>query len=637
MDIRINKMTLQNFKGIQFLEIKADGESLSIYGDNATGKTTVFDAFMWILFNKDSLGRTDFGIKTQDVNGNPIHNLEHSVECEMLIDNDILTLKKIFTEKWTMKRGSGVSEFTGHETKYYVNEVPTSKKDYEQKITDIIDETLFKIITNPLYFNEHMKWQDRRAILLNLCENITDEHLLASNEHFAPLNAELRGRTVQEYKKIVQGKQSAINDELKAIPLRISEATLSIPEIVAVVDETEKQMLEMEIANLTDQMYSIQKDAGTEILRRDIEDLKLKSGQIVLKKFDATEYEMKLNVARNNLTSANAEISMLTREISLLDDSIKACEDNADALRKKWMAVNEKRYTDSDICPTCGQAMPVEQIETAKAYFNIARATELEEITEQGKRAKAEAKRKRESKGEAEIKLTTAQEKAKGFEAEIEHLMAEMEKARAEFLEKKQQETDEILARIAESEKRAENGSLSIQPMMDSLNAEIIKKRAKLNEISKAIASREFVERQKQRIADLEQDEKRLAGEYAMLEKMAFLIDEFIKHKVELLSEEINSHFKYAKFKLFDVQINGGIAECCEVTYKGVPYSDLNNAARISIGIDVINTLCKLNDKFAPIIVDNSESITNIPQSTSQMICLVVSATDDMLRVEKGV
>ena len=219
MDIRINKLTLQNFKGIKSLVINADGKSLDIFGDNATGKTTVFDAFTWLLFNKDSLGRADFGIKTQDHNGNVIHNLEHSVECELAIDNSILTLKKVYAEKWTKKRGSAEAEFTGHETKYFVNEVPTTKKEYEQKIADVIDEELFKIITNPLYFNEHLKWQERRAILLNLCGgDINDADIIANTPQFSPLLEELKGRTVQEYKKIVQSKQTAINDELKAIP-----------------------------------------------------------------------------------------------------------------------------------------------------------------------------------------------------------------------------------------------------------------------------------------------------------------------------------------------------------------------------------------------------------------------------------
>ena len=73
MNIKINKLILQNFKGIKALEISAEGENLNIYGDNATGKTTVFDAFTWLLFGKDSLGRSDFGIKTQDENSNQVN------------------------------------------------------------------------------------------------------------------------------------------------------------------------------------------------------------------------------------------------------------------------------------------------------------------------------------------------------------------------------------------------------------------------------------------------------------------------------------------------------------------------------------------------------------------------------------
>jgi hypothetical protein len=212
-------------------------------------------------------------------------------------------------------------------------------------------------------------------------------------------------------------------------------------------------------------------------------------------------------------------------------------------------------------------------------------------------------------------------------------LIAYMKKA---FALKTEAEIEEINLRIAETQKKTQNGTEDVQAKIYTIQEQITAERAKLAEIDKIIAGRDLALRQKQRIAELEADEKRLAVEYSELDKVAFLIDEFIKHKVELLSEEINNHFKYAKFKLFDIQINGGIAECCEVTFKGVEYSDLNNAARISIGIDVINTLCKLNDKYAPIIVDNSESITSIPQATSQMICLTVSADDDALRVEKN-
>ena len=637
MNIKINKLWLQNFKGIKSLEINADGENLKIYGDNATGKTTVFDAFTWLLFGKDSLGRSDFGIKTQDENGNAIHNLEHTVECELAIDDSILTLKKVYAEKWTKKRGSAEAEFSGHETKYFVNEVPSQKKEYEQKIASIIDENLFKTITNPLYFNEHLKWQERRAILLSLCgDNITDEDILARSPEFSPLLDELKGRTVSEYSKIVKGKQSAINDELKAIPQRISEASLAIPEAVAEVDETEKANIEQKIADLNGEILAIKSGAGATDIEIELRTLREKKSQIENSKCDVSGLENALYDAKIKLSKNELQIDSCRQKILRFKDEIETYTRQADALRKEWHEVNERQYTDNGICPTCGQALPSEQIEEAKAKFNLKRADELECITERGKRAKG-AKEECENLRIAEAgKIDALQKSANEYTEEITRIISAIGKARAEFEEVRVKELAEIISHIEEATKQAQNSTEDIQskiyPILEQINAE----KAKLAEIDKVIAGRDLAERQKKRIADLEADEKRLAGEYGSLDKIAFLIDKFTKFKIDLLSEEINGHFKYAKFKLFEEQINGGIAECCEVCYKGVPYSDLNNASRINTGLDIINTLCKLNDKFATVIVDNAESVTNILPTTSQMVCLVVSADDDMLRVEKG-
>ena len=636
MDIRINRLLLQNFKGIKYLEINADGANLKIYGDNATGKTTVFDAFTWVLFGKDSLGRSDFGIKTQDENGNVIHNLEHTVECELAIDNSILTLKKVYVEKWTKKRGSAESDFSGHETKYFINEVPSTKKEYEQKIATYIDESLFKTITNPLYFNEHLKWQDRRAILLSLCNgNISDEDILARSPEFSPLLNELKGRTVQEYSKIIKDKQRAINDELKAIPQRISEASLAIPEVVE-IDETEKANIEQKIAVLNDEIVAIKNGSGAIDTASELRALTEKATQIKNSKCDVSSLNQELFDAKINLQNAEREIDSCRQQILIYNRSIEYNTQIADSLRKEWHEVNEKQYTDSGICPTCGQGLPAEQIETAKAKFNTDRASRLDAITEKGKQANAEIKNAEKLRIAEAGKMDNLKAKVNEYTAEINRLTASIEKAKAEFEETKNKELVEINSRIAEAEKKAHNSTDDIQSKIYPIQEQITAEKAKLAEIDKAIAGRDLAERQKKRISELSADEKRLAGEYAELDKIAFLVDKFTKYKIDLLSEEINSHFQYAKFKLFEEQINGGISECCEVCYKGVPYSDLNNASRINTGLDIINTLCKLNDKFAPVIVDNSESITNILTTTSQMICLVVSADDDALRVEKN-
>ena len=636
MDIRINKLVLQNFKGIKHLEINADGANLKIYGDNATGKTTVFDAFTWLLFGKDSLGRSDFGIKTQDENGNTIHNLEHTVECELAIDNSILTLKKVYAEKWTKKRGSAEADFTGHETKYFINEVPSKKQEYEQRIAMYIDENLFKTITNPLYFNEHLKWQDRRAILLGLCnDKVSDEDILARSPEFLPLLNELSGRTVQEYSKIVKSKQTAINDELKAIPQRINEASLAIPLTVAEVDENEKASIEKKIADLNDEIIAIKSGASATDVDIELRALKEKKANVESSHCDVASLENELRTAVYELHGVNNDIDTCRRKIANINIDIEDYTKRADALRKEWHEVNATQYTDSGICPTCGQPLPEEQIAEAKAKFNTNRAEKLEAITLKGKQASAVIKEKEAQRIEIATTIDVLQAKANSLTEKTETLKANIDKAKAIFDKVKQEELAELNARIAEAEKTTSNSEsdthMKIYPIQEQINAE----RAKLAEIDKAIAGRELAERQKQRIAELSADEKRLAIEYSNLDKIAFLIDKFTKYKVDLLSEEINSHFKYAKFKLFEEQINGGVAECCEVTFKGVGYSDLNNASRINTGLDIINTLCKLNDKYATVIVDNAESVTDILPTTSQMVCLIVSAEDDALRVEK--
>ena len=381
MNIKINKLTLQNFKGVRNLEINANGENLTIYGDNATGKTTIFDAFTWLLFGKDSLGRSDFGIKTQDENGEVIHNLEHIVECELAIDNSILALKKIYAEKWTKKRGSSESEFSGHETKHFVNEVPVTKKDYEMKIASIIDETLFKVITNPLYFNEHLKWQDRRAILMSLCENITDENILANNERFLPLNSVLKGRTIDEYRTALKSQQNAINNELKAIPQRIAEANLAIPDINSTIDINEKSVIEAEIEELQAKVISIKNGAGVLEADREIDDLKNMRKIVEEQTCDTNSLEIELNNAKAKVQMAMFEADNCTRQIHSLKNSIANGEADTARLREKWHEINKKQYTDSGFCPTCGQTLPDDMIEKAKTEFNTSKVAELERIT----------------------------------------------------------------------------------------------------------------------------------------------------------------------------------------------------------------------------------------------------------------
>ena len=118
------------------------------------------------------------------------------------------------------------------------------------------------------------------------------------------------------------------------------------------------------------------------------------------------------------------------------------------------------------------------------------------------------------------------------------------------------------------------------------------------------------------------------------LEQQLYLTEQFIRTKVQLLEDRINNKFELARFKLFDVQINGAVVECCETTYRGVPYSSLNRGARINVGLDIIRTLSKHYGFNAPIWIDNAEAVTHLIEIDSQVIRLLVSEQDEKLRVE---
>jgi len=243
MQIKISNLKLKNFKGIKNLEINFEGKNANIYGKNATGKTTVFDAFKWLFFDKDSSDRKDFNIKTLDENNKPIHFLEHEVEAILLIDGVDMTFKKMLKEKWVTKRGETQQEFSGHETSYWIDEVPVKKKDYEEKINSLVPESLFKLITDPLYFNKQLKWQERREILTNISGNqITDEEILNANEEFKTLQQNLNGRSIEDYKKVIQSKIKELNNQKESIPIRIDELTNTlVTEHNINYDELEKQ------------------------------------------------------------------------------------------------------------------------------------------------------------------------------------------------------------------------------------------------------------------------------------------------------------------------------------------------------------------------------------------------------------
>lgn len=600
MQIKIKTLTLENFKGIKNLTIDFK-DTTNIYGDNAVGKTTIFDAYSWLLWDKDSLNRKDFSIKPYDKNGDEIHNLESVVEGDFSFDDTDLNLKKIYKEVWTKKRGSTQAEFTGHTTDYYINAVPVKKKEYNERIESVLSEDNFNLLSNPLYFNQFLVKTERREILLSLIEDVKPEDIIAKNKDLEELDLETY--TVDELKKIAKDSARKINKDIESIPARIDELDKSkIHDIDFDALEFRKRSTLPAIKEIDEKLADASKMAeGMTEISDKIADLQKEKSELQ-ENYQNKCFEINL---KNKNVLLEKEHDKLTLEES--KKNIEELKDLVEKAREEWQEVHKEQYQGDFKCPTCGQDLLPDQIEKTMANFNKKKSEKLGSIEEKAKDLK--------TKIEECEKLIAIYEVKEYKEEDLPTEPIRLEKIDKELDEAKSKLSDFSL-----------DNKKDLLEKKDSLNAD-------LEEINKKLSLQGQNEKIDERIKELEGQEKELAKAYEEQQRIIYLCEEYTKAYVDLVSDKINDSFDLVKFKLFENQINGGITETCEATFKGVPYSDLNNAAKINAGLDVINSLSDKLDLKVPIFIDNAESVNELIKTDTQLVRLVVSK-DKELRID---
>jgi DNA repair protein SbcC/Rad50 len=640
--ITLKQLTLKNFKGIK--EFKMDfSELTNIYGENATGKTTIFDAFTWLLFDKDSSDRKDFDIKTLDSNNEVIHGLEHQVTGTLNIDGKDISLSKIYKEKWNKKKGEAEKTFTGHETLYYINEVPVKKKEYQEAINNIIDERLFKLISNPLYFS-NMKWQDRRNVLLDIIGDITADKIINYRSNLKKIEQLLNDNDVDNLKKSIAARKRKLNDEIKSIPYRIDELNNSIQEhdfdglefrkrgIVSGINKVEEELLDSskinnELLKEKDRIYSLKSKL------KDIEYREKNEAQAPLEKLreELSEIKFELNSKENELTYKE-------KEIKKLQEDIQKEEHLKEDLKKQWYAENEKqlKFDENEfICPTCKRPLEEHDVEQKKnemlENFNQNKAQKIREINQLGKERNAGIEKLQNKLSSIDldslrIKIDNLKNQRNSLDEKVNNFKPSLNLESNEEYQEKLKEIQQLEAKIHQPKE--------VNQDIETLKISKKELEAQLEEVNRKLADKDNNEKIKFRINELSEKEKELARQIAALEGQEFLCEEFIKTKVELLERSINNKFQYVSFKLFDTQINGGLVETCEALINGVPFSNANNASQINAGLDIINALSEHYEITAPIFIDNRESINEILQCNSQMVNLIVS-NDKKLKIEK--
>lgn len=197
MRIKLKAMCLENFKGIRELDVKFSDQT-EIMGANATGKTTVFDAFTWLLFNKNSAGEEKFNVRPLDKDGNRIDNIEIKVVAVLDVDDKKVELSKVQKQNWVKKRGTDTVTFQGNVNSFEIDGYPKSEADFKAYVSGLAQsEDMFKMLTNPQYFSS-LKWKEQRDILMKLVADISDVELAKTDAKYAPLLDELEKQAATE-------------------------------------------------------------------------------------------------------------------------------------------------------------------------------------------------------------------------------------------------------------------------------------------------------------------------------------------------------------------------------------------------------------------------------------------------------
>lgn len=671
--VTIKKMDLHYFKGALNQTVTFGENETIIAGPNGSGKTTIMDAFYWCMWGKNSIGQSDqkFLIKTVDENGEEIPHVDHEVQVTIDIKDESglvfeETFKRVLTPKYD-KEGN----LNGNTTAYYWNDVPLKKSEYDAKVSEVISEDVFKLITSPYTFLQ-MPWEKQREMLMNMAGKISDTEVAGDNEDLKQLLLDLTGKTLDEYKREVAAKLKKVNEAMSTIPARIDEVQRSVPEAPDMEElQEEERLIKSQLETVEDALrsktaqYNMVNNQKAK-LSKQISDLLLKQQTIlqekqseerneihksnaaynaaeqVIKAIKTEEYSDQQNTDRQ-LRSLDVNMSGSTREIT--KDAAKL-----DDLRAEWIKVNEQTFQAEEYlkCPlyghVCGDGHACSQYDqnqgAAFEKFTNDKNAQLEEITKRGQMLKKSQELCKQALNKDMAQYKTIQNEYAARKADRDakihgqQVVMELNPKRALISTIKMEDIQECMEIEAQlTELKSQQAMIQEQhPMRDT---EIETRKASLMEQLKAIqlkaGTKDIIEKAQKRVQELEEELTNYGAQKAELEYKRDTIVSFEIAKTELLGSRINNRFKIVKWQMFMRQVNGEEIPACICMVNGVRYNDVNDAGKLDAGIDVASALSEAYQVSAPMFIDGAEKSLDIYNpKTAQRIILKVEDRNEL-------
>lgn len=620
--------SIKNFRGIPALRVTPNGKNVNFYGQNGAGKTTTEDAFLWLLFGKDSADKKDYDLiphKSGSTEPDIGTGKEPTVEAKLEYFGKTVTLKKSYLEEWP-KRGEMKGQYNGSKTHYFVDDLEVKAGEYNSVVAELIDPDLFKLLTNPTYFIENLHWEERRATLVKIAGNL--------DVHPSATLAELMGdREFSKFHALAKQNVKVQQKELDGMPYAISEAQRLIADALPELPDTDK--LTIHVSELEEQISTLKNDDSANAVRREIAELETKIAEGRQKYNAGIETENKkiqggIDLLTGQRREKSERLADISAEVRRLEKSVADLADRKTEKLAEYHKLNDAVWVGGETCPTCGQPLPAEQVESAQAEFNTNRSKKLEKILADGKQMADEIRAGNE-------KLEQLQTESDTLDSEIATLDMRIEKGKSMLkpcVYETQIEFKQLNGQITDLKRKIETGTDSDKAArVAALTAELDTVRKEIDDARRIKLQHEQRKEQEKRVQQLQTRQKEISSELGKWEKAVALCEEYVKAQAKALETAVNGKFKIARFRMFSMQKNGEEAECCDVVYPNGS-TNLSTGERLQTGIDIISTLSEYYGVSTPIWIDNAEGVTLPVETDAQVIRLIASEKDEKLMVE---
>ena len=649
MKLRLISLNISSFAGIKQEAFNFDGRDAKIFGDNATGKTTTAVAINWLLFDKGLEGQK-IDIVPKDDNNNHIHEAVPTVTAVFEMDGNQIKLSRESHPNYEKVEGSTKKHYkNSRTTKQYIDEVPYPITKYKAEINKIIDEEVFKLVTNPDAFPQ-LHWQDKRKMLFEISGDITDEQVIESSKELESLLDVINNRSIEDEKKVIKEKLSKAKEDLEYIPVQIRTLNDQLDEDIykynVLAIEKELEAHNSKLSELNNKRMEIENGGAALEIRKQINEKQFELDN--MKRSIESDSVDKKNGVERELSSLKSDLEIFESKADRISSEIKVMNGRKESLLTEYHELVKERdkvevcqfiqAEDDSICTCCGQKLPVEKIdehlEKAKAEFNTAKSKKLERLQSDieqtikaGKDIAAAIEKNKERRNDIDTQELTTNKRIQTLEQQLEKLKDNTVSA------EDNEDYQRLQSEIKSLETQLANDKENVRTQVSDINESISKVQSDISEKQNLIAQHKAAENIKKSIEEYHSKEDSLLDVIEELKHQQYLIDQFTKTKVNLITEKVNEMFDLARFKLFHTQVNGDIKETCEIMVDGVTYDGgLNNAMKINVGLDIIQTLSKNFNIEAPIFIDNSESVTQLKEVPAQQIQLIVSEADRTLR-----